>query len=232
MLLQPTIFNLCYNYISLTEGIPVEQVKLYPLDEIAKKARPYFFDFNYELFNESYKEHLETSFIKYFFLYEIGFDTFQSFKNQLTIDWQLKIIAYNKFYKSNDMIDDAILSTVDLSATNESNSTGNTNSTSDATSSNQADSGSQGIYSDYAQTIIDELDYATSGTHDTAQSNANTTSNVKQNGESTSNSNSTSTNKGYSGFPSSMLLQQYRNSILQVDLLFFNDLNDLFLGVY
>lgn len=231
-MITQTIFNLCYNYISLKEGIPVEQVKLYPLDEIAEKSRDYFFDFNYELFNETYKQHLETSFIKYFFLYEIGFDTFQSFKNQLTIDWQLKIMAYNKFYKTNDLIDEAVLSTVDLSTTGNTVSTGNTTSNSSSTANNNADSGTTGVYSDYAQTVIDELDYATSGTHDTAKSTATSTSQVEQEGNSTTNANTDNKSSGYSGFPSSMLLQQYRNTILQVDLLFFNDLSDLFLGVY
>ena len=232
MLNQQTIFNLCYNYIALKEKITIEQVKLYSLDEIALKARGYFFDFDYELFDDSYKEHLETSFIKYFFLYEIGFDTFQSFKNQLTIDWQLKIIAYNKYYKTNNLIDEEVLSTVNMTATSKNQATSGTQSTSNAQSSNNANSGSQGIYSDYAQTVIDELDYATSGTNDTSQSNATTNSDVTQNSESNGSSQAESKNTGYSGYPASMLLQQYRNTILQVDLLFFNDLSDLFIGVY
>lgn len=225
------IYQLCYDYIHLTEGLPYDEIRQLPFNEIANKSRPYFFNFNYEIFNEDYRQHLEEAFIMHFFLYEIGFDTPTSFLQQLMADWIIKIPTYNKFYETVDMISEP-LNSVDVVTTQNSEASTQSNNTSHGETENTSTSNATGTYSDYPQTILGDLDYGTSGTKDGSTSTAQSSQDSTGEATGTSTTDTTNTTKGYNGIPQSTLLMQYRNTLLNIDLLFFNDLQMLFLGVY
>lgn len=225
------IYQLCYDYIHYTEGLPYDEIRQLPFNEIASKSRKYFFNFDYEIFNEDYREHLEEAFIMHFFLYEIGFDTPTSFLQQLMADWIIKIPTYNKFYQTVDMITEP-LNTVDVVVTQESTANTQSSNISHGDTENTSKSNATGTYSDYPQTILGDLDYGTSGTKDGSTSDATSKQDTTGEATGTSSSDTTNTTKGYNGIPQSTLLTQYRNTLLNIDLLFFNDLQMLFLGVY
>lgn len=231
MAITYSVWQLCYDYIHYKYDIPYDEIRQLPFDDIAEKSREYFFNFEYTLFDESYKPHLEKSFILHFFMYEIGFETVHLFLQQLYTEWIIKIPTYNKFYESLNLITDP-LTTVNM----ESESTGNTSTTAQnenhGTSENESSSDASGTYSDYPQTLLGNLDYATSGTKDGSTSRATSTQDSDGTSTSTGETTNKSTSKGYNGLPPSTLLSQYRNTILNVDMLLFNDLQTLFLGVY
>lgn len=225
------VWQLCYDYIHYNEGIPYDQIRQLPFDSIAEKSRGYFFNFDYTLFDETYKDHLEKAFIMNFFLYEIGFDTPHSFLQQLQASWIIKIPTYNKFYESLDMIENPMY-TVDMetsvTAKNDTSSSG----TNSGTTHNESSSNASGTYSDYPQTLLGKLDYGTSGTKDGSTSEADSTQSSTSESSSEASSTETSTTKGFNGAMQGTLLTQYRNTLLNVDMLLFNDLQDLFLGIY
>lgn len=65
--------------------------------DIAKKK---IFDFDYPIFDENYRGVFEDHFIKHFFMYEIGQETFMQFKMRLEI-WLLTNMPYfNKLFES------------------------------------------------------------------------------------------------------------------------------------
>ena len=231
MAITYTVYQLCYDYIHYKEGLEYDEIRQLPFDEIAEKSRPYFFNFQYELFKDEYKAHLEQAFIMHFFLYEIGFDTPHSFLQQLMIEWLIKIPTYNKFYESLDMITDPMY-TVDVATEQTTEATTNSNNESNGETTNTSKSDATGTYSDYPQTILAELDYGTSGTKDGSKSEAASRQHATGEASGTSSSTASNTTKGYNGIPQSTLVTQYRSTLLNVDLLLFNDLQMLFLGVY
>ena len=68
--------------------------------DLIEKGRQRLFDFDYEIFDESYRKVFETHFIRKFFMSEIGFETEALFKFQLETWLMIHMPYYNRLFES------------------------------------------------------------------------------------------------------------------------------------
>ena len=73
----------------------------YPsINEIIQKALPKIFDFDFPIFDENYRNVLESKIIKHFYTREIGFETVALWKLKLQTKMQEIMPFYNQYYQS------------------------------------------------------------------------------------------------------------------------------------
>lgn len=216
------------------------------VEEIISSSRPKIFDFDYPIFDVTYKEVIETKILKHFYTREIGLETFGLWK--LKLDTKLNEIMpyYNKLYES-ELLEFNPLWTDDYNRSgseslSQSESTSNSLSSSENDSTSSSSQGSEwNLYQDTPQnglTGITDYSYLTNAT------------NVKNDGRSSASENrqaSTSSvgnrlaldTKGYlesiqgrrNNNPSK-LLEDYRDTFLNIDMMIIRDLEDLFMGLW
>jgi hypothetical protein len=109
-----------------------------------EKGRTKLFDFDYPIFDVSYKKVFETHFIRNFFTREIGFETEGLFKFHLETWLMVNMPYFNKLFESeliafdpltNTKQDTTIKKTNDKTQSNTSKTDGTSNTTNDATNS-------------------------------------------------------------------------------------------------
>jgi hypothetical protein len=212
---------------------------------------------NYPIFDESYREQLNNKIIQHYYFREIGFETEALFKNRLNQKMNEIMPYYNQMYESSKLKIDP-LSTIDLEevfsrkskTTGEgtSSTSGTGNNTNNFNSTDTTDYGKISKFSDIAQaqTTPNEIlndKYLTSATVDDGQDkNTNTGTNTSQTESTTSGTSTdernldedtTLTRKGNNGTASeSELLNMYRETFLNIDMMVIEDLSDLFLGIW
>lgn len=212
---------------------------------------------DYPIFDESYREQLNNKIIQHYYFREIGFETEALFKNRLSQKMNEIMPYYNQMYESSKLKIDP-LSTIDLEevfsrkskSTGEgtSSTSGTGNNTSNFNSTDTTDYGKVSKFSDIAQaqTTPNEIlndKYLTSATVDDGQDkNTNTGTNTSQTESATSGTSTdkrnldedtTLTRKGNNGTASeSELLNMYRETFLNIDMMIIDDLDELFLGIW
>lgn len=212
---------------------------------------------DYPIFDESYREQLNNKIIQHYYFREIGFETEALFKNRLNQKMNEIMPYYNQMYESSKLKIDP-LSTINLEemfsrkskTTGEgtSSTSGTGNNTNNFNSTDTTDYGKISKFSDIAQaqTTPNEIlndKYLTSATVDDGQDkNTNTGTNTSQtesrtSGTSTDERNldedTTLTRKGNNGTASeSELLNMYRETFLNIDMMIIDDLDELFLGIW
>lgn len=212
---------------------------------------------NYPIFDESYREQLNNKIIQHYYFREIGFETEALFKNRLNQKMNEIMPYYNQMYESSKLKIDP-LSTIDLEevfsrkskTTGEgtSSTSGTGNNTNNFNSTDTTDYGKISKFSDIAQaqTTPNEIlndKYLTSATVDDGQDkNTNTGTNISQTESTTSGTSTdernldedtTLTRKGNNGTASeSELLNMYRETFLNIDMMVIDDLSELFLGIW
>lgn len=212
---------------------------------------------DYPIFDESYREQLNNKIIQHYYFREIGFETEALFKNRLNQKMNEIMPYYNQMYESSKLVIDP-LSTIDLEevfskkskSTGEgtSSTSGTGNNTSNFNSTDTTDYGKISKFSDIAQaqTTPNEIlndKYLTSATVDDGQDkNTNTGTNTSQTESTTSGTSTdkrnldedtTLTRKGNNGTASeSELLNMYRETFLNIDMMIIDDLDELFLGIW
>lgn len=212
---------------------------------------------NYTIFDESYREQLNNKIIQHYYFREIGFETEALFKNRLNQKMNEIMPYYNQMYESSKLKIDP-LSTIDLEevfsrkskTTGEgtSSTAGTGNNTNNFNSTDTTDYGKISKFSDIAQaqTTPNEIlndKYLTSATVDDGQDkNTNTGTNTSQTESTTSGTSTdernldedtTLTRKGNNGTASeSELLNMYRETFLNIDMMIIDDLDELFLGIW
>lgn len=87
---------ICESYAGRTE----EGSQVSDIDDIIALARPYLFNFDYPIFDESYKPELETKIINHFYTQEIGQETVGLFKQRLKTKMREIMPYYNQLYMS------------------------------------------------------------------------------------------------------------------------------------
>ena len=127
--------------------------------------------------------------------------------------------------------------------------TGTENGRTTANGSTNESSTSNLYHSDFPQgNVNNSTDYVTSGDTTTATANGhsdNESTSVSSNSSESENSNNSNSNnkmdyeedsqrkiKGNNGTPFTDLLIKYRESLINIDMLIINELNDLFMGIY
>lgn len=212
---------------------------------------------DYPIFDESYREQLNNKIIQHYYFREIGFETEALFKNRLNQKMNEIMPYYNQMYESSKLKIDP-LSTIDLEevfsrkskTTGEgtSSTSGTGNNTNNFNSTDITDYGKISKFSDIAQaqTTPNEIlndKYLTSATVDDGQDkNTNTGTNTSQTESTTSGTSTdernldedtTLTRKGNNGIASeSELLNMYRETFLNIDMMIIDDLDELFLGIW
>ena len=235
-----------------------ESVGYSKIEDVITGAMPKIFDFDFPIFDESYRSVLERKILKHFYTREICEETVGLWK--LRLDTRLNEIMpyYNKLYKS-ELLDFNPLYTDNLTRTRTTNlnskrETGNNGEVDTTNNSNSQGSGSgttnnngSDLYSDTPQGSLNGVEsgtYLTNArkTSDTSTSSSNTSNNSSASGKVVSSEsgsddfNSTEDYlecvSGYVGVNASELLKKYRETFLNIDMMVINNLEDLFFQLW
>lgn len=205
------------------------------------------FDFqmtNYPIFDENYRNALNSNILNHYYENEIGFETPALFRFYLNQKLNEIMPYYNELYKiQKQLIDNnLLLNNVNIREELTGRNTNNTSTTGSSTSNstNNGTSNNKNLFQDtpqgqISQTDIDNQTWATNLTLD-----KNTTSNTIQDTSSnkgTANTNATNTylktiigNNG--GKFNIDILNDIKNNLLNIDLMIINDLNELFMQIF
>lgn len=217
----------------------------YPkVNELIQLAIPKIFDFNFPIYDESYRNVLCTKILKHYYTREIGLETVGLWK--LKLDTKLNEIMpyYNQLYKTAELITSP-LEDVNytrehtLDKQGENKSTGNKNTSNNATSESTDNTDYTQKYSDLPQGGLNGVvsgDYLTNVTMDNTVITNDTTTNNTGTEATTGNEQYTSTDeyiekvKGKTSSTSySKLLLEYRQTLINIDMMIIDELNDLFM---
>lgn len=206
----------------------------------------------YPIFDESYRAKLNEKIVAHYALREIGSETPQMFLFYLGRTMREQMDYFNQLYlsaqrKFDPFVTSDVRQEMDSTNVNESSgkSSGTQSSTSTANSESdtKVDNSSMTFNSEFPQTRIDDFrQYATSASQ--TDSTGNTHTATKQDSTATASStsdtdyahssgkgNSVSHTIGTSGSQSQLLLD-WRNTMLNIDMMVINALDGLFLGVW
>lgn len=213
----------------------------------------------YPIFDEAYRPHLNKLITDQYWNQEIGQETISMFRLALRRKMEQIMPLYNQQYEISRIEFDPLQtvnianvaastghSTATTVSTAEGTSTGHSESTGDTTNTSTSDAKSRAVAQELPQTLLSGTgDYATN-----AQDNVSTTTaggtgteaaTVDQNGTSNDSSNTTgdvtengtttNTTTGFSGNPA-MMLMQYRQSLVNVDMMVLDELKELFMLIW
>ena len=188
------------------------------------------FDFPYNLYNNDLKPWFEEKFYQHFMFYEIGFDTIGMFKQRLMSKLNDIFPYYKQLYETeirSKGIDFMLNKDLKESYVRELTSNSNSNQESNITSNSLSTAGQLTPSLIANSQKIDKF-------MDSAQKD-NSSSNSTSTGESNGNSREeyTLTSQGNIGITSSAeLLAKWRETILNIDLMIFEECNDLFMQIF
>lgn len=229
---------ICESLAGLQKSVGYKKVS-----EVIEAARPQIFEFDYPIFEQSYKPELETKIIKHFYTQEICAETFGLW--QLYLDRKMNEIMpyYNQLYKSAlieyDPLEDTNLTRHSNRDTVGERTDKNTfNSTTDDTTVNTNDHTDK-----FWDTPQDELTAFENNTYLTDIRNIRDNGNnkydsqVNQNSDNVSNSTNKDdfweTVKGKSqGKSYAQMINELRSTFLNIDMMVINELKVLFMGLY
>lgn len=189
------------------------------------------FDFEYNLYDNELKSVFEKKFIDHFYFYEIGLTPIARFKKALQIKLNDIYPYYKQLYQTELRCKDIdFMLNKDLKESYTRELTGNSSVNQSSTST--SNDTSLNINNDTPQNKIDDLDnYMTSASKNTDNST------MSSNGTNSAENNSTETysliSQGNIGVTSSAeLLEKWRNVLINIDQLIFEECNDLFMLIY
>ena len=188
------------------------------------------FDFPYNLYDNDLKPWFEEKFYQHFMFYEIGFDSVAMFKQRLMSKLNDIFPYYKQLYETEIAckdIDFMLNKDLKESYVRELTSNSNSSQESNATSNGLSTAGqlTPSLISNSQK--IDKF-------MDTAQKDESS-SNASSTGESSGNSKEeyTLTSQGNIGITSSAeLLSKWRDVLLNIDLMIFEECNDLFMQIF
>lgn len=189
------------------------------------------FDFEYNLYDNELKSVFEKKFIDHFYFYEIGLTPIARFKKALQIKLNDIYPYFKQLYQTELRCNDIdFMLNKDLKEQYTRELTGN--SLVNQSSTSTTNDTSLNINNDTPQNKIDDLDqFMTSASKNTDNSTMNS------NGTNSAENNSIETyslvSQGNIGVTSSAeLLEKWRNVLINIDQLIFNECNDLFMLIY
>ena len=188
------------------------------------------FDFPYNLYDNDLKPWFEEKFYQHFMFYEIGFDTIGMFKQRLMSKLNDIFPYYKQLYETeirSKGIDFMLNKDLKESYVRELTSNSNSNQESNVTSNSLSTAGQLTPSLIANSQKIDKF-------MDSAQKD-NSSSNSTSTGESNGNSREeyTLTSQGNIGVTSSAeLLTKWRETLLNIDLMIFEECNDLFMQIF
>jgi hypothetical protein len=213
--------------------------------ERIEKGRPHLFDFDYPIFDQTYKKVFETNFIRNFYMVEIGFETEELFKFNLETWLLINMPYFNKMFESELLVFDPLKNTELTTEHNRANEgTQNATSSSTGTGKQVNDNFERRLKSDnpdsrLALTANDGegvIEYASDIQENTDNGTATTDSSSSGNAQSTINNVEDYLQSviGKTGSQSySKMLDEYRDTFLRIEKTIFKEMRkELFMLVY
>ena len=181
----------------------------------------------YPIFDESYRTHLNTAILMHFYFREIGCETAQMFKFFLNRKMSEIMPVYNGYYESARKEYDP-LSTISLTEVVEGASESEKQSTTDSKNSSNA----KGHYSDTPMGTLNDIystEYATTANSSENSGSAESKTEGKEKGKNQQTRKVTGKNDGKTF---GELIRDYRETLINVDTLIFDELEPLFMQIW
>lgn len=194
-------------------------------------ALPKIFNFDFPIYDESYRSTFEDKLIRHFYFHEINITSIGRWKFMLREKLNLIMPVYNKMYEAVEIKYDPLIDTQMHETYTRNNNLTSDSSTNGNVTQKDTSNNSQ-VYSDLPQTTLHGGDYATNSTQN--EGTANSTQNASQTANATSNNKETyeHDNTGFSSRSQQALLMEYYESLRNVDEIVFNELRELFMLIY
>ncbi len=202
----------------------------------------------YPIFDETYRDPLNHKILAHYIFREIGYESFEQFRFALGRKMSEIMPYYNQLYSSTQLKFDP-MSTINLASVSNNDSTAESSAKSqnEETASSTTDSSGnvherqRTVSSDTPDAVLSNTgDYASQvgdvdNTRDTTEhvaassSSSGTQQSDFTHQQQTGKGDTTTT--GYSGLSGSALLMQYRQTLLNIDMMIINDCAELFMGL-
>ena len=181
----------------------------------------------YPIFDENYREQLNSKIVDHYYNQEIGMETISAFRLALSRRMNEIMPYFNQLYESQKIDIEPIFS---LDITSQSATTTNTETVGESESTNSNTAKSRAINSEFPQNRLSgNEDYATSGSDSASEADGSAQGNQSEQASAETESNGRT--YGTQGSQSDMLTR-YRETFLNVDLAVINSLQDLFMLVW
>lgn len=180
-----------------------ESVGYSKVDEVIDKSMDKVFDFEYPIFDEKYRPVLQKKILKHFYAKEIGAESVGLWKLWLSNRLNEVMPYYNQMYKS-ELLEFNPLYDVDYTREHDGESSGN----------------HKNLYSDTPQGSVQNVEnetYLTNATVDKVDNTQNYLEHVKGK---------------FGGTSYAKMLNDYRSTFLNIDMMVINELNDLFMNLW
>jgi len=206
------------------------------LRTIKETANYNLFDFEYELYDNNLKPLFEEKFFEYFYFDEIGYPTVQRFKHMLKSKLHMIMPYYKQLYETElrtKEIDFMLNKDLTETFVRDLTSNATANSTVESTGSNSGINDGFQANTPQSKLVQDIEHYMSSATRDKTSSNYNDNNSSNSSTNNTGREETTLVSKGNIGITSSAeLLQKWREVLINIDELIFEDMQDLFMMVY
>lgn len=220
-----------------------ESVGYTGVDEVIKRSRGRIFNFDYTLFDPLYKPALETKILRHYYTREIGFETVALWQLKLQTKLNEILPYYNQLYQSAQLRFEPFYDTdykTDYEGKSDYKNDGVYSSDSTAERTAEYESVNRDLYSDTPQGALDGVEsetYLTNARKETEDGSNNDTATTEIDTTKTETGNKEHTHNehvyGKRGTLSySKMLQEYRDTFLNIDMMVINELNDLFFGLW
>lgn len=182
---------------------------------------------NYPLFDEAHREELNRKIIRHYWNQEIGHETISLFRLALARRLDEVMPLYNQHYEISAVKFNQ-LETIRVRNRNETTTESTSAGTGETTSASGAKS--RAVAQELPQTMLSgDGDYATSAQDNISDTNA--TGATKENSTASNKADADNVTTGFQGNAAMMLLQ-YRQSLVNVDMMVINDLETLFMQLW
>lgn len=217
--------------LSLAEAIELTGGEIEIVDGISKLVGGDIGLQYYPIFAEAHRNLLTGKIVDHYLNREIGFETIDLFQYHIRRHMNEIMPYYNKLYQT-ELIEFDPLSTLNINTTN--SSTLNQTETGSATNSanSNASSGSRVVNSETPQTNLrGDGEYATAATDANSVSVNASTGDQTNSGESNGQNDMSGSTTGYQGVASGLLIN-FRETILNIDLMIINELESNFMLIW
>lgn len=244
---------ICESYAGLDESVGSDSI-----ENVITNALPSLFNFNFPIFDESYRTVLERKIVMHYYTREIGFETVGRWKLALNTKLNEIMPYYNKLYES-ELIEFNPMYATDIKTkrdntriedkdkTDNNTRTLNTTKKDDGTITDMPNETTYNLHSDTPQgglVGVDSEEYLSDADKTTrngrnVRTNDETSKNTGTIGDARVIADDTTTTDdylehvyGYSNYSPSKLLEEYRNTFLNIDKMIIDELSKLFMGIW
>lgn len=192
------------------------------IDEKIENATSYFFNFEYDVIDNTTKERIEKLFLKHYYLREIGFETIEMFRLKLNDRLQMIMPRYNKLYAHQD---DEINPFINSYLHEESHNEGTTENG----ETRNVETDNTTTQSDTPQGILTDLKEGRYSSYATIQFGTDETT---TNGSGSNENDFERTIESLEGMTKQDAFRQYMMNLFSIDEMFVEEFSDLFMLIW